>query len=84
MKDEDASEAEPDLVRLPYKYKFEAQFEEPCDKWLDAIEDKCDEILENYNKKEDGALNLTFTAWKNCRLNHVFDAIGFIYPNYPV
>jgi hypothetical protein len=31
MKEEDASEIEPGLVRLRYKYKFEAQFKERCD-----------------------------------------------------
>jgi hypothetical protein len=71
------------LIRLHYKYKFEDEFGEPCDEWLDAIEDKCNEILGKYSKKEVEALNLTFVVWKKHRLNHVFDATGFFYPNYP-
>jgi hypothetical protein len=83
MKDEDALEAEPGLVRLRYKYKFEAQFEEPCDECLDVIKDKCNKILGNYSKKEAKALNLTFIAQKRRRLNRVFDTIGFFYSEYP-
>jgi hypothetical protein len=53
-------EQELDLVRLKYTYKFESEFREPCDKWLESIEDKCNEILVNYNKKEDKALTVAF------------------------
>ena len=28
-------------------------------------------------------MTATFRAKKKCRLNHIFDAIGFVYPNYP-
>jgi hypothetical protein len=51
MKKEDALEIEPGLVRLWYKYKFETEFGEPCDEWLEAIEEKCNKILGNYSKK---------------------------------
>jgi hypothetical protein len=27
-----------ELVRLPYYYKFEKHFKEPCQEWLDTIE----------------------------------------------
>lgn len=83
MKEEDASEAEADLVRLRYNYKFEAQFGEPCYEWLDAIEDKCNKILGNYNNKEVETINLTFAARKKRRFNRVFDSIGFFNPDYP-
>lgn len=69
---------------LRYKYKLEAQFEKPYDEWLDAIKDKCNEILGNYSKKEVEALKLSFVAPKKHRLNHVFDAIEFFCPDYPV
>lgn len=36
--EKDASKKEPGLVRLHYKYKFEAEFGEPCDERLEAIE----------------------------------------------
>jgi hypothetical protein len=35
MSEKDASDAEPGLVKLCYKYKFENKFGEPCDEWLD-------------------------------------------------
>jgi hypothetical protein len=40
-------------------------------------------ILGNYSKPEDEALQQPFAAQKRCRLNRVFDAIAFFYPNYP-
>jgi hypothetical protein len=43
---------------------------------------KCNEILGNYSKLEVEALQWAFAAQKKCRLNHVFDAIGFFYPDY--
>jgi hypothetical protein len=49
---EDASKIEPGLVRLWYRYNFENKFGEPCDEWLEAIEEKCNEILGNYSEKE--------------------------------
>jgi hypothetical protein len=42
-----------ELVRLAYRFKFEKQFKEPCQEWLDMIETMCNEILGNYTKKED-------------------------------
>lgn len=38
MTEKDASDAKPGLIRLRYKYKFEDEFGEPCDEWLDSIE----------------------------------------------
>jgi hypothetical protein len=34
-----------ELVRLPYKFKFEKQFKGPCQEWLEMIETMCNEIL---------------------------------------
>jgi hypothetical protein len=51
-----ASDAKPRLVRLYYKYKFEDEFWEPSDGWLDYIEAKCNEIFGNYSKPEAEAL----------------------------
>jgi hypothetical protein len=56
MSENDASDAEPGLVRLRYKYKFEDEFGEPSGKWLDYVEAKCNEILGNYSKLEVEAL----------------------------
>lgn len=42
----------------------------------------CDEMLEAYTKVEDKALNNAFGARGKRRLIRVFDAIGFIYPDY--
>jgi hypothetical protein len=35
-----------------------------------------------YSKAEDTALSAAFGGRKKKRLNHVFDAIGFVYPDY--
>jgi hypothetical protein len=40
-----------ELVRLPYRFKFEKQFKKPCKEWLEMIETVCNEILGNYTKK---------------------------------
>jgi hypothetical protein len=40
-----------ELVRLAYRFKFEKQFKEPCQEWLDMIETMCNEILGTYTKK---------------------------------
>jgi hypothetical protein len=42
---------ENELVPLPYRFKFEKQFKEPCQEWLEMIETICNEILGNYTKK---------------------------------
>jgi hypothetical protein len=42
-----------ELVRLPYHFKFEKEFKKPCQEWLQMIETMCNEILDNYTKKED-------------------------------
>jgi hypothetical protein len=53
-----------ELVRLPYRFKFEKQFKKPCKEWLDMIETMCNEILGNYTKKEDQLMTAAFgTCW---------------------
>jgi hypothetical protein len=51
-----------ELVRLPYRFKFEKQFKEPCQEWLEMIETMCNEILGNYTKKEDQLMTATFST----------------------
>lgn len=63
------------LVRLKYTYKFRDEF--------GVVEAKCNEVLENFVEKEDEALTAASGARGKTRLNHVFDAIDFFYPNYP-
>jgi hypothetical protein len=62
MSEKNASDVEPGLVRLRYKYKFEDEFGEPSDRWLDYIGVKCNEILGNYSKPEVKALQWAFAA----------------------
>jgi hypothetical protein len=69
------------LVRLKYTFRYEGKFIEPDDDWLKCIEATSDELLGPYSKAEDNALSATFGGQKK-RLNRVFDAIGFIYPDY--
>jgi hypothetical protein len=40
-----------ELVQLPYRFKFEKQFKEPCLEWLEMIETMWNEIFGNYTKK---------------------------------
>jgi hypothetical protein len=76
---------EPDeggLVRLKYTFKYGDKFVEPDDDWLKSIEAISDELLGVYLKAEDTALSAAFGGRKKKRLNRVFDAIGFVYPDY--
>ena len=70
------------LVRLKYTFRYEGKFIEPDDDWLKCIEDTSDELLGPYSKAEDNALSAAFRGRKKKRLNRVFDAIGFMYPDY--
>jgi hypothetical protein len=49
-----------ELVRLPYRFKFEKQFKGPCQEWLVMIETMCNKILGNYTKKEDQLMIASF------------------------
>jgi hypothetical protein len=71
-----------ELVRLPYRFKFEKQFKGPCQEWLDMIETMCNEILGNYTKKEDQLMTVAFGTRPKRRLNRVMDALNFEYPDY--
>jgi hypothetical protein len=71
-----------ELVRLPYHFKFEKQFKEPCQEWLEMIETMCNEILGNYSKKEDQLMTVAFGTRPKRRLNRVMDALKFEYPDY--
>jgi hypothetical protein len=71
-----------ELVRLPYRFKFQDSFRGPCDKWLEMIETMCNEILGNYTKKEDQLMTAAFGTRKKRRLNRVMDALNFEYPDY--
>jgi hypothetical protein len=70
------------LVRLKYAFRFGDQFIEPDDDWLKCVENTSDELLGAYSKSEDNALSMAFRSRKKKRLNRVFDAIGFMYPDY--
>jgi hypothetical protein len=70
------------LVQLKYTFRFREKFDEPNDDWLKCIEATSDELLGAYSKAEDNALSTAFEGRGKKRLNRVFDAIGFIYPDY--
>jgi hypothetical protein len=70
------------LVRLKYTFRFGDKFDEPNDDWLKCIEATSDELLGAYSKAEDNALFVAFGGRGKKRLNKVFDAIGFVYPDY--
>jgi hypothetical protein len=71
-----------EFVRLPYHYKFKKHFKVPCQEWLDTIEVMCNEILDNYSKKEDQLMTAAFGTRPKQRLNRVMDALDFEYPDY--
>jgi hypothetical protein len=74
--------SEGSLVWLKYTFRFREKFDEPNDDWLKCIEATSDELLGAYSKVEDNALSAAFGGWGKKRLNRVFDAIGFVYPDY--
>jgi hypothetical protein len=71
-----------ELVWLPYRFKFQKTFKEPCTEWLELIEKMCNEILGNYTKKEDQLMTAAFGSRPKQRLNRVMDALNFEYPDY--
>jgi hypothetical protein len=81
-KETTAESTEGGLVRLKYTFRFRERFDEPNDDWLKCIEATSDELLGAYSKAEDDALSAAFGGWGKKRLNMVFDAIGFVYPDY--
>jgi hypothetical protein len=74
--------SEGDLVRLKYTFRYGDKFDEPNDDGLKCIEATSDELLGSYSKAEDNALSTSFGGRGKMRLNRVFDAIGFVYPDY--
>jgi hypothetical protein len=70
------------LIRMKFTFRYEGKFVEPDDDWLRCIESTSDELLGPYSKAEDIALSAAFGGRKKKRLNRVFDAIGFMYPDY--
>jgi hypothetical protein len=74
--------SEGDLIRLKYTFRFGDKFDEPNDDWLKCIEATSDELLGAYSKAEDNALSTAFGGRGKKRMNRVFDAIDFVYPDY--
>jgi hypothetical protein len=70
------------LVRLKYTFRYREKFDEPDDDWLKCIEAASDELLGTYTRAEGDAFSSAFGGRGKKRLNRVFDAIGFIYPDY--
>jgi hypothetical protein len=81
-KETTAESSEGGLVRLKYTFRFREKFDEPDDDWLKCIEATSDELLGTYSRAEDDALSVAFGGRGKKRLNRVFDAIGFVYPEY--
>jgi hypothetical protein len=82
LKETITNPSEGGLVRLKYTFRFGDQFVEPDDDWLKCIKTTSDELLGPYSKAEDNALSISFGGRGKKRLNKVFDAIGFVYPDY--
>jgi hypothetical protein len=80
-KETNAGSIEAGLVRLN-TFRFRDWFDEPNDDWLKCIDATSDELLGAYTKAEDDALSSAFGGRSKKRLNRVFDAIGFLYPDY--
>jgi hypothetical protein len=77
-----AESSEGELVRLKYTFRYGDKFDKPNNDWLKCIEVTSDELLGSYSKAEDNALSTAFGSRGKRRLNRVFDAIGFVYPDY--
>jgi hypothetical protein len=74
--------SEGELVRLKYTFRYGDKFDEPIIDWRKCIKATSDELLGSYSKAEDNALSTAFGSRGKKRLNRVFDAIGFVYPDY--
>jgi hypothetical protein len=74
--------SEGELVWLKYTFRYGDKFDEPNNDWLKCIEVISDELLIPYSMAEDNALSAAFGGRGKKRLNRVFDAIGFVYPDY--
>jgi hypothetical protein len=70
------------LVRLKYTFRFREKFDEQDNNWLKCIEATSDELLGTYSMVKDDALSAAFGGRGKKKLNRVFDAIGFVYPDY--
>jgi hypothetical protein len=70
-----------ELVQLPYCFKFEKQFKEPCQEWLDMIETMCRNFGELYQKRRPINDSSLGTRPKR-RLNRVMDTLKFEYLDY--
>jgi hypothetical protein len=81
-KETGAGSSEGGLIHLKYTFRYRDRFDEPNDYWLKCIEATSDELLGAYTRAEDDALSSAFEGRGKKRLNRVFDAIGFIYPDY--
>jgi hypothetical protein len=77
-----AGSSEGRLIRLKYTFRYRDWFDEPNDDWLKCIEATSDELLGAYSKAKDDVLSSASRGRGKKRLNRVFDAIGFIYPDY--
>jgi hypothetical protein len=77
-----AGSSEGGLIRLKYTFRYTDRFDEPNDDWLKCIDATSNELLGAYTRAEDDALSSAFGGRGKKRLNRVFDAIGFIYPDY--
>jgi hypothetical protein len=82
LKEAITESSEGELVRLKYTFRYGDKFDEPNDDWLKCIEVTSDELLGSYSKAKDNALSTAFGGRGKKRLNRVFDAIGFVYPDY--
>jgi hypothetical protein len=71
-----------ELVRLPFRFKFEKQFKKPCTEWLEMIETMCNDILGNYTKKKVQLITAAFGNGPKQRLNRVMGALNFEYSDY--
>jgi hypothetical protein len=81
-KESAAGSSQGGLIRLKYTFRYRDRFDEPNDDWLKCIEATSDELLGAYTRAEDDALSSAFGGRGKKKLNRVFDAIGFIYPDY--
>jgi hypothetical protein len=82
LKETITESSEDELVWLKYTFRYGDRFDEPNNDWLKCIEVTSDELLGSYSKAEDNALSTAFGGRGKKRLNRVFDAIGFVYPDY--
>jgi hypothetical protein len=66
-----------ELVTLTFDFKEQSPYKAPSTGWLRFIEEKCNEMCENYPIREHEDMKYVFESRGKLWLNRVMNALGF-------